>query len=256
MTVTNDKALAINGVDEQLETIITDLWGIENVYTFSFWIKPSQFFPEPLSGDHRCLAHLRGTTRRGEILVWGARIEGAKYEEEIYVELYDSLGQRARIFRFNTVQKRNEWRHFSFTWDGTSLIGYDQGSPVQDVAVVFSGGDNVLTSPAEGRRFRVGSLIEDTGPLLAGWSGTIGHTAVWNTPLAPEELGVVVSGGFGLNLQANSGAYVSSANLAHWYKPGDNFPDVGQDYAGAISLTSGTNATATGINNVITDFPS
>lgn len=256
MTVTNTVALQLNGVDEQLESVITDLWGIENVWTMSFWLKPSQFLPEPLSSHHRCLAHLRGTTKRGEILVWGARIEGSKYEEEIYVEIYDSLGQRARIIRFNVVQKRNEWRNFSCTWDGTSLTGYDQGLPVQDISVVFSGGDNVTTSPAEGRRFRVGSLIEDTGPLLAGWSGTIGHTAIWNTPLGPEEFGPVVSGGFSFDLKANSGAYTSSANLQHWYKPGDDFPDVGQDYAGAITLTSGTNATATGINNVITDFPS
>ena len=255
MTVTNNVALILNGEDERLESLSLPM-GFANLWTMSFWIKPTQFIPEPISSDHRVLAHLRGSTKRGEVLIWGARIEGAKYEEEIYVEINDTLGQRLRITRFNSVQKRNEWRNFSCVWDGTSLIAYDQGLLVQDMLVIQSGGNGVMDDPTGGRILRVGDLIEDTGPSLAGWSGTIGHISIWNSAIGPAEYGPLISGGFGFDLLTNSGTYSSSANLVHWWKPGDDFPNVGYDYAGDISLTSGTNATATGINNVIVDFPS
>jgi hypothetical protein len=254
MTVTNTVALQLNGVDERLESLSLPM-GFANLWTMSFWLKPTQFLPEPLSTDHKVLAHLRGTTRRGEVLIWGARIEGAKYEEEIYVELGDSNGARLRIIRFNTVQKRNEWRNFSCVWDGTSLIAYDQGLLIQDMLVIQSGGNDTMNEPAGGRILRVGDLIEDTGPSLAAWSGIVGHIGVWNTDIQPNEFGALISGGFGYDLLTNSGTYSSSANLVHWWKPGDDFPNVGRDYAGEVSLTSGTNATATGINNVITDNP-
>jgi hypothetical protein len=255
MTVTNTVALQLNGVDERLESLSLPM-GFANLWTMSFWLKPTQFIEEPVSTDHKVLAHLRGSTRRGEVLIWGARIEGAKYEEEIYVELGDSVGARLRIIRFNTVQKRNEWRNFSCVWDGTSLIAYDQGLLIEDMLVIQSGGNDVMDDPAGGRILRVGDLIEDTGPSLAAWSGIVGHIGVWNTDIQPNEFGALISGGFGYDLLTNSGTYSSSANLVHWWKPGDDFPNVGRDYAGEVSLTSGTNATATGINNVITDFPS
>jgi hypothetical protein len=255
MTVTNIVSLQVNGVDEQLESEIQELWGFANLWTMSFWIKPTQFIPEPLSSDHRVLAHLRGSTSRGEVLIWGARMEGSKIEEEIHVEIHDDEGKRLRTTRFNSVQKRSEWRQFSCVWDGTSLIGYDQGLLIEDMMVLNSG-NGTMDEPAGGRRFRVGSLIEDTGPQLTGWSGIIGHIGMWDTALGPAEYGPLISGGFGFDLLTNSGTYSSSANLKHWWKPGDDFPNVGRDYAGDITLTSGSNATATGINNVIMDYPS
>ena len=254
MTVTNTVSLQLNGVDERLESLSLPM-GFANLWTMSFWIKPTLFEPEPLSTDHRVIAHLRGSTRRGEVLIWGARLEGAKYEEEIYVELGGSDGKRLRVTRFNSVQKRAEWRNFSCVWDGTSLIAYDQGLLIQDMTVIQSGGDGAMDDPAGGRILRVGDLIEDTGPSLAAWSGTVGHIGIWNVPLGPEEFGPIISGSFSFDLLTNSGTYTSSANLKHYYKPGDDFPNVGFDYAGNVFLTSGTNATATGINNVITNNP-
>lgn len=254
MTVTNTVSLLINGVDERLESESLPM-GFANLWTMSFWIKPTQFLPEPVSSNHRVLAHLRGTTRRGEVLIWGARIEGSKNEEEIHVEIGDSDGARLRIIRFNTVQKRNQWRNFSCVWDGTNLIAYDQGLLISDQFLVQSGGNGVMDEPAGGRILRVGDLIEDTGPILTGWSGIVGHIGIWNTALAPAEYGAVISGGFGFDLLTNSGTYTSGASLKHWWKPGDDFPNVGRDYAGEVTLTSGAGATATGVNNVITDYP-
>lgn len=253
MAVTNTVALRLSG-DERLESDTLPM-GFANLWTMSFWLKPLLHLPEPITTDHKVIAHLRGATKRGEVLIWGARIEGSVYEEEIYVELSDSSGQRMRVIRFNSAQKRDEWRNFSCVWDGTSLIAYDQGLLIEDMAVIQSGGNNIMDEPAGGRRLRVGDLIEDTGPQLTGWSGIVGHIGIWNTPLGPGEFGPVISGGFSFDLSTNSGEYTSSANLVHWWKPGDDFPNVGQDYAGEVTLTSGAGATATGINNVITDYP-
>jgi hypothetical protein len=254
VTVTNTVSLQLNGVDERLESLSLPM-GFANLWTMSFWIKPTQFLPEPVTSNNRVLAHLKGATRRGEVLIWGAKIEGAVLEEEIYVELSDSAGRRMRVVRFNSAQKRSEWRQFSCVWNGTSLIAYNQGLLITDMSVIQSGGNGTMDDPTGGRILRVGDLIEDTGPSLAGWSGTIGHISIWDSALGPAEYGPLISGGFGFDLLTNSGTYTSSANLVHWWKPGDDFPNVGIDYAGDITLTSGTNATATGINNVVTDFP-
>lgn len=253
MAVTNDVALQFNGVDERLENSTNQSLGFANSWTISLWLRPIADIPEEAIASHHCLMHIRGTNSRGEILIWGAKIEGSKYDEEIYVELWGNLGQRLRVTRFNSVQKRNEWRHFSCVWDGTNLIAYDQGLLVQDPTVLISGNGSQI-EPPDGRSIRVGDCF-GTGPSLAAWSGILGHITVWDTDLGAGEFGPIVSGGFGFNAAANSGAYTSSANLVHYWKPGDDFPFVGQDFVGNLDIASGTNATATGINNVVLDTP-
>lgn len=253
MAVTNTVALRFNGVDERLENDVNQVLGFANLWTMSFWLRPIADIPEEAIASHHALLHIRGTTSRGEILMWGAKIEGSKYDEEIYVELWNGQGQRLRVTRFNSVQKRNEWRNFSCVWDGTNLIAYDQGLLVQDPTVIISGNGSQI-EPTGGRSIRVGDRFGNS-PSLAAWSGILGHIAVWDTDLGAGEFGPIISGGFGFDLTTNSGTYTSSANLVHYWKPGDDFPFVGQDYAGGLDIASGTNATATGIGNVVTDQP-
>ena len=253
MVVTNTVALQLNGDTERLEFEAAQAFGFANLWTISFWLKPTLWVPQAAADSHHALFHLRGSTRRGEILIWGSKLEKANIEEEIYVETGNSVGARLKIVRFNWVQKLNQWRHFSCVWDGTNLIAYDQGLEITDQHVIFSG-EGSMTEPPDGRSLRVGDHFE-TGPSLAAWSGILGHIAIWNSALAPAEFGPVVSGGFGFDLTTDSGTYVSSANLQHYWKLGDDFPNVGYDYAGTVDLASGTNATATGINNVVTDYP-
>ncbi|MBD3261018.1 MAG: hypothetical protein GF334_04950 [Candidatus Altiarchaeales archaeon] len=252
MAITNNVALQFNGVDERLEQDAASAFGIANLWTISLWLKPIADVPEEASADHHALLHVRGNNPRSEILIWGAKIEGYQ-EEEIYVELNSELGQQLRITRFNLVQKRNEWRHFSCVWDGTNLIAYDQGLLVQDYSTIVSG-NGLQTEPTGGRSIRVGDHFR-TGPSLAAWSGTLGHIGIWDTALGPAEFGPIISGGFGFDLSTTSGAYTSSAKLVHYWKPGDDFPFVGQDLVGTLDIASGTNATATGVNNVVMDQP-
>ncbi len=254
MAVTNNVALQFDGQNDKLASEAGLAMGFANLWTISFWIKPTLYVPQAAQDSHHVLFHLKGATHRGEILIWGSKLEGAAQEEEIHIELYDSLGKRLRVTRFNKVQKRNEWRQFSCTWDGTNLIAYDQGLLVTDhVTSVSSNGS--MNEPTGGRSLRVGGLIEDTQPSLAAWSGIIGHIGIWDTDLGPDQIGTIISGGFNSDLLTSSGLYTSNANLQHYWKPGDDFPNVGFDYAGNINLASGTNATATGINNVVTDQP-
>lgn len=252
MAVTNTVALQFNGADERLENDINQTLGFANLWTISMWLRPIADIPEDADADHHVLMHIRGNTARGEILIWGAKIEGTR-EEEIYVELGNDLGRRLRVTRFNVIQKRNEWRHFSCVWDGTNLIAYDQGLLVNDTTLLISGTGSQI-EPTGGRSIRVGDHF-NTGPSLAAWSGILGHTAIWNTNLGATEFGPIVSGGFGFDLTTNSGIYTSSANLVHYWKPGDDFPFVGQDFTGGLDIASGTNATATGIGNVVNDIP-
>lgn len=253
MTVTNTVAPIFNGDTDRLENDTDQVLGFANLWTISMWLKATGHNVEEAYDDHHALMHIKGVTHRGEILIWGAKIESSGREEEIHVELFDDVGKRLRVTRFNLVQKRNQWRNFSCVWDGTNLVAYDQGLPITDFYIQTSGVGS-QAEPTGGRSLRVGDHFE-SGPSLAAWSGSIGHIAVWNTDLGSTEFGPVVSGGFSFDPSTDSGTYNSSANLVHHWRPGDDFPFVGQDYAGGLDIASGTNATATGIGNVVTDQP-
>jgi hypothetical protein len=251
---TNTAALQLNGTDEILESEPNKVLEIENEWTIGMWTKPGLYIPQEVGSDNRVLFHLRGTNNRSAILAWGSKLEGSKHEEEIHVETWDQWGKRLPVYRFNSILKRDEWKHFACTWDGTSLLAYDQGELVTD-QFSFLSHSGAMNEPTGGRTLRVGGLFENTGPSLAAWSGILGHKGIWDVALAPEEFGPIVSGGFGFNLKANSGSYVSSARLKHYYRPGDSYPNVGRDYVGFVDIASGTGATATGVNNVVIDQP-
>jgi hypothetical protein len=46
----------------------------------------------------------------------------------------------------------------------------------------------------------------------------------------------VVSGGFDINLANVSGSYVSAGRLQHYWRPGANPDNFGEDYAGTLDL--------------------
>lgn len=265
MPILTNVSLEFDGVDEYLENAIRQAQGIADLWTITLWMQPFEVPSvfdkdgnQKFKPDGRGLFHLKGSSHRNEVLIWGERIENSTNEEFIMVENYDQDAKRIRITRFNMAQKRKEWRNFSCAWDGSNLIAWDNGIEVTDINQTISGsGSFIMTEPTESgkqRSVRIGNAYSGIaasldGPRLVSYSGLLGPVGMWDEVLDGLELGEIASGTFGFDLTTDSGTYTSSANLAHWWRLGADVDDVGFDYEGTINV--GDDATISGLNVVV-----
>lgn len=264
MVVLTNVSLRFKGVDAYLENTIRQSLGFANLWTISIWLKPFEDRPREKLPEihHRALVHLKGATHRNEVLIWADRITNTE-PDVIHVENWDKDSKRVRITRFNMAQQREQWRNFSVYWDGSNLIGWDNGVEIADIHETLSGtGSFVMQDPvaSAGRSVRLGAAYSGiAGALelpLAAWSGHMGPVAIWDIGVTDQELGTVISGGFGIDLTTDSGTYTSSANLVHWWRPGADNTDIGKNYAVSGSeVNIGDNATISGINEIVVDSP-
>lgn len=264
MPVLINTSLSFRGVDAYLENTEVQSLGFSDLWTIGIWLKPREDLPRERLAQlhHRALLHLQGKTHKNEILIWADRITTTD-PDVIHVENWNHTGERVRITRFNAAQERDHWRHFSVFWDGSNLIGWDNGVELPDIHETLSGtGSFIMEDPVAsgGRSIRLGAAYSGIAYApqvpLTTWSGLMGAVAIWNTGVTGTELATVVSGGFGFDLTTNSGIYTSSANLVHWWRLGADSADIGADYAIAASgINMGVNATITGTEAIVVDSP-
>ncbi len=264
MVVLTNVSLRFKGVDAYLENIIQQSLGFANLWTISIWLKPFEDLPRDKLAqiNHRTLLHLKSAAHKNEILIWADRITNTD-PDVIHVENWNKRGERIRVTRFNMAQQRNQWRNFSCFWDGSNLIGWDNGVELSDIHETFSGTEGFLMEDpvaSAGRSVRLGAAYSGIAGAvelpLTSWSGLMGPVAIWNTEVTGTELATVVSGNFGIDLTTNSGIYTSSANLVHWWRPGADAADIGNDYAVVVSgINVGVDATITGTNEIVVDSP-
>lgn len=265
MPILTNVSLKFKGVDAFLEKVMRQKLGIANLWTISIWLKPFEdLIREKLPVlNHRTLLHLKGSSHRNEILIWADRITNVK-PDVITVENWDKKGDRLRITRFNMAQKRLEWRNFSVSWDGSNLIGWNNGFQITDIHETFLGTNTLAMEDlvaSGGRGVRVGAAYSGIAGAvivpLTTWSGLLGSIAIWDSQVTGSELREAVSGTFGFDLTTNSGTYQSSANLIHWWRLGADNTDIGRDFTVTSGLINiGDDATISGINSIVTDSPS
>jgi len=130
---------------------------------------------------------------------------------------------------FSGIPLVNTWYHFVVTWDGTDLKLFRNGVE-RAVGVKFL--DNAVTMTDSNRRVYIGYETSTN----TYWPGNIAHVAVWNKALSATEIAQVYAGNTSIDLSEDHNAYVSSANLKHWWKIGEDLDDIGKDYGGASNL--------------------
>ena len=146
-------------------------------------------------------------------------------------DIGDTSGTPVEVTAYNDFYtgENGNWVHVLITWNGTTFFvlknGVDQGAP--DVGV----NNPSITMANDTREFSGGNLI--AGGSAASIAGNLAQIQLWNADVRAAATFLNTSPS-SVNLNADSGAYTFSGNLAHWYRLGhEPAPNLGRDYAEA-----------------------
>lgn len=148
----------------------------------------------------------------------------------------------------------NNWGTIVVTWDGSNLKLYVNGS---------------FKTPTIISQDDAGTLIINDGFILVSasifthpssgptWIGRIHSGAAWNKVLTSSEVTEIYNsaapGEF--DLRENSGNYVSSENLLHWWRLGLDPNRIGKDYGRGHPIDIMHDATNISASDIVTDSP-
>jgi len=164
---------------------------------------------------------------------------GAIPGDPFVVFIYDTAGTLIKSYQWANETDLGIWQQLIITWNGTSLLFYKNGVALTPTATPTDGSGTMGDSA---RRVVLAANIIPTG----FYRGNIHSMAIWNSVLGPLEPARIWDGGFGpalRSLQENSGDYVSSANLKHWYRLSNNSSNLGEDVQGTLDIDVLTNIT-------------
>ncbi len=224
------------------------LIGIANTWTLVGWFKivdvttssGTLFFIEPPAGSvnkitvfHR---HAGPTGPRG-----------------LQLFIADSGGVTLQNVSWQNRLNAGVWHHIVIQWDGTLpgrkffLDGVDQG------AIDFSSGNSPGTLTDTTRQVSIAQASTGVGNL----AGRSAYLAAYNSILSPAEITALYNlGSINFNLGADSGAYASSGNLAHWWETGKQVsPNLGADAGLATPIDIEAGATGIDDTDRVADVP-
>lgn len=221
--------------------------GFANLWSLGVWWKPVV----PITGSpFLCIIGQAATT------VSRINLYHDSSSNRLRLDIADTSGSPVEVTAFNNFYtgENGNWVHVLVVWNGTRFFvlknGADQGAP--DVGV----NNPSLTMANDTRQVSGGNLITSAG--AASIVGGLAQLQIWNVDVraAATFLNTVPSS---VDLNADSGLYTFSGNLAHWYRFGhQGAPNLGIDYAEAgITPTIDLGADIVGIadGDRVTDVP-
>jgi len=239
-------ALILDGKGQYMGTPEPDALDIGDTWTLGIWSRPldnpehATVFSTAAPRDLRNEINISSTpisTPAGSLEVDNASLR---------VIIKDENGTTIKHISWSDYFQYDQWTHVFLQWDGTELNAFKNGAVTVTGSAFVNSSGTMADSPD--RFTYYGAAV---GPY-APFSGSIGHLALWDTILAEEEFGTVVSGAFDIDLLTSTGTYVSSASLKHWWQPGQDQSDIGRDYAGSLGLDK---LQRIDIDNVLPDEP-
>lgn len=234
--------IPVDGSTDKLGNITEQVIGIANLWSIGVWWKPAVV---PFASSE-FLFDLRRTTAPA------AASQISLYHDNnnarLRLDWADTSGTPVEITAWNGFYtgEAGNWVHVLLTWDGTTMFmaknGVDQGAP--DVGV----NNPSLTMADDPRQMTFGNFALGHPNSTASVEGNIAQAQVWNADVRAAATFLNTSPS-SVNLNADSGAYTFSGNLAHWYRAGNEAePTIGRDYAEAgITPTISLDADSIGI---------
>jgi len=197
-----------------------DLLDIANAWTVAGWVKyEGNFF-----GDDDTLfsASQDDTSLENRIVI--VQNENLPSPSPCTFRIFDSAGGNLKQFDLRWIFGNDEngilnifWLHLAMTWDGTDLKVYIDAVLTEPETKVFDNAGTMSDSPD--RKIDIGVNEPQTN---GQWDGLLGHWAIFDVALLSQEIDEIWNGGLALNLTSNFGAYVSSGDLVHYWRFGDN----------------------------------
>lgn len=239
------KSIDLNGTNESLRNTTNNALGIANTWSISLWGKIGDLtsarhsidFDSSLNNDSGILIEVRGDIAN----------------DPLRVAIRNTAGTIFKFYTWDSLFTVDEWFNLTLTWDGTNLTLYFNGS---SQAPTSTPTDNAGTMDDEARRVFWG--VTSGGANY--WQGLFFSLAVWNSELSSAEASAIYNAGNGaaFDLRNDSGDYVSSANLQHYWIPGFNESDIGGDLGNASTLIDvAANAeNITAADDLVEDVPS
>ncbi len=213
--------------------------GIANLWSIGVWWRPVV----PLSASGNFLVTIGNSDN-------GSRSRINIYHDQVNNRIRVDWGTSAGTLRLMAVNnfydgEDGNWVHVLVTWEGTTLFVEKNGSPFGSNTPAAT----VMDDLGDGRQFALGNLHAGGGNNLS-IEGNIAQCAVWNADVRDAQA-VLNANPSALNLNADSGAYTYSGNLAHWHRVGhEAAPTIGRDYAEAgITPTISVDTDSVGLDD-------
>ena len=207
------RSVVLDGATEYyLHDTDTDL-NFADMWTISLWAQ--QALPFPVAGAPR-LVEIRSSANDGNWI-------------QIYMLSSGALGVWVYALDFLPLWTANyehvftdeDWNNVVVRWDGTNIDVYINGH-LQHPETIITDSPGSMGN-ASGRKVSYGSKLDGTLP----WNGNVGHLGIWDSPLNQANITEIYNGNHNLDLSANFGNYIQSADLVHYWRPG--FDDEGFD---------------------------
>jgi len=187
------------------------------------WVKANEETFATASGNGYLLYVSRTADEQDGIRL---SINGAVANDPLRIQLWDQAGALFKDYSYASYFTQDEWTFVSWSWDGTTLQMYRNGSTVAPSSLNT---DNAGTMSTDARTMRIGA---GTSSGTDNFHGVLHSVGWWNGARTGAEMVALYNGGDGRTFlwDADSGDYTSSASLAHWYRLGQNMDDTGKDY--------------------------
>ena len=119
-------------------------------------------------------------------------------------------------YLWDGVMTLDQWLFMVFTFDGVNLLGYFDGVPVVPTSTPQSAPGAVMTDTA--RAVTIGTGFTGFQPAEFFYHSV----GMWNVVLTAAEVAALHNSGNGsaVDWNADTGAYVSSDDLQHWWRLG------------------------------------
>jgi hypothetical protein len=160
-------SLVFDGVDDYIEVPSLSNYNFSSAMSVFFWHKN-------IGGDYRgVIANTYGGA--GFDLRYGREDFSGGANNGTILNVY--INTSAGTFSRTINAELNEWGHYGFTYNGSSLIAYKNGTPFSTIAA--SGTVSVTSNPV-----RIGRNLVNTEPL----SGNMSQASIYRRALAEAEV--------------------------------------------------------------------
>ncbi len=208
-------------VNERYANNTSNLIGIANEWSISTWVNPLGI---ALVADFGFIIHSSAFPDFSNFITitMNQQIGVNLTDGNIGIDIRSSSGSIIKQFFYNNVLTAGAWTHLIATWDGTDLLMFIDGVETDRS---FASQNNPGTMTDTGRKLEYGA---QSG--LSTFDGNLGHLAIWNTALAEADATTIFARKFAIDLRNDTGGYLNSASLQHYYRPGfadEGFEDLG-----------------------------